>query len=319
MTELDDELQERLRAHQEACGAGLATERRIEDAVELVALAEDERYRDCQVRICLYDKLIQAYQAFDDVGYAEEVASVSASLERETTPGHSCFYCMRTARIESSRHLGRTDEAASLWRDATLITPESSLIDLYYVPILDSQRMWVALDTGDVEASRTCVARIAERLRRLEDYRGSSGMMARVHQNTREMLHEMTVIHHLVAGDVAAAVAEYDRSVAHDEQSSGRVNVQIALAEALLDIDNPRADSLFSDALAYVEETDHPRERCIIYLAQARRARTRQDYDAAVAAAAEQLPRLKSRDLHAAFDRLASERAWESASEGENQ
>lgn len=309
MSERDDELQERLREHQDACRAGLATEKRIESAVALVALAEDERYRECKVRICLYDKLIEAYQAFDEVGYAGEIASVSETLERETTPGESCFYCMRSARIESAHLLGEFERAATLWRDATLIAPTHSFFDLYYVPLMDSRRIWLALETGDVAASEVCMTRIRERLRRLENCRGMSASYEMAYDNAREMVHEMAVIHALVAGDVEEAVLEYDRGAAHDEQSSGRVAVQLALAEALTEAENPRADSLLSDAQIYMEQADRPRERCRIYLAQARRARSRGDRaarDAALDAAAEQLERLKSRDLHAVHAQLVN-------------
>lgn len=307
MSQLDDELQERLRAHQDACAAGMAIERQIESAVALVALAEDERYRECRVRICLYDKLIEAYRAYDDVGYADEVAAVSAKLERETTPGHSCYYCLRIARVESARLLGRIDEAEALWRAATLVTPNHEFFDLYYVPMLDCQRMWLALETGDIDASRTCMVRTAERLRVLDGCRDHTERYRLAHENTREMLHEMAVIHALVAGDVEEAVLEYDRGAALDEPSTGRAEVQLVLAEALVAAESLRAESLLRDVLVFMEPLGRPRDLCRIYLAQAKGARARGDADAlnaALAAATEQLGRLKSRDLHVVFAEL---------------
>lgn len=307
MTTLDDELKQRLHEHQEAVRAGMATDRRIESAVALVTLADDDKYRDCPTRICLYDKLINAYQALDATGYAEEIAAVSETLEPETTPGDSCFYCMRTARIHSSRLLGRTDEADALWRDASVVAPSHSIFDMYYVPLMDSERIWLAMDTGDVETSEVCMARIVDRLQRLEKAPRRSDSYQMAYDNARELRNEMAVIHALVLGDVEAATLEYDRGAARDDQSIGRVQVQLALAEALTAVDNPRADSLLADAQQYMDTRDRPRDRCRIYLAQAARASSCGDdaaHERAMRAAAEQLPRLKSRDLHATFAEL---------------
>ena len=64
---------------------------------------------------------------------------------------------------------------------------------------------------------------------------------------------------------------------------------------------------MLADAQAYMESVDRPRDRARIYLAQARRARDRGDtagLEQALAAAAEQLDRLESRDLHQIRDTL---------------
>ena len=89
----------------------LDLKRMLPEAIDLLALATDERVRHIPQRICAYHDIVECYVELDAGGYYNEIAENSRHILAQLPQRHPCATCARMHITQAAAAAGRVEEA----------------------------------------------------------------------------------------------------------------------------------------------------------------------------------------------------------------